>query len=91
MHLVQEPGVRTGRPQVADEVEHILDVVPRSGVTHSQRLPVETKDRWGASLAACDLPDPAARTGVEVRGAANGTLDCATARLINDHCGTAGR
>ena len=57
-----------------ESVSVVLDVVPRSGVTHSQHLPVETKDLREASLAACDLPDPDARTGVEVQGAANGTL-----------------
>ena len=57
-----------------ESVSVVLDVVPRSGVTHSQRIPVETKDLRDASLAACDLPDPDARTAVEVQGAADGTL-----------------
>ena len=65
-------GVAVGRYPVSVSV--VLDVVPRSGVTHSQRMPVEAKDLRDASLAACDLPDPDARTGVEVQGAANGTL-----------------
>ena len=65
-------GVAVGR--YPESVSVVLDVVPRSGVTHSQRMPVEAKDLRDASLAACDLPDPDARTAVEVQGAANGTL-----------------
>ena len=51
----------------------VLDVVPRSGVTHSQRMPVQPAAVREALLQACDLPDPDAQARVEVQGAADGT------------------
>ena len=65
-------GVAAGRYPVSVGV--VLDVVPRSGVMHSQRMPVGAPVLRDASLAACDLPDPDARTRVEVQGSARGTL-----------------
>ena len=55
-------------------VSVVLDVVPRSGVTHSQRMPVQAAVLREASLQGCDLPDPDALTRVEAQGAADGTL-----------------
>jgi len=65
-------AIAAGRYPVSGSV--VLDVVPRSGVTHSQRMPVQAAVLRNASLAACELPDPDARTRVEVQGSARGTL-----------------
>ena len=65
-------GVAVGR--YPESVRVVLDVVPRSGVTHSQRMPVQATVLRDASLAACELPDPDARVRVEVQSSARGTL-----------------
>jgi hypothetical protein len=72
-----ESDVACGRVSAGrfpEAVAVVLDVVPRSGVTHSQRLPVQPRVVREALLQACDLPDPNAQTRVEVQGAADGTL-----------------
>ena len=65
-------GVAAGRYPASVSV--VLDVRPRSGVTHSQRMPVGATVLRDASLAACELPDPDARVLVEMQGSARGTL-----------------
>ena len=52
----------------------VLDVVPRSGVTHPQRMPVQAMAMRDISRRACELPDPDARVGVEAQGSARGDL-----------------
>ena len=65
-------GVAVGR--YPESVSVVLDVVARSGVTHSQRMPVQATVLRDASLVACELPDPDARVRVEVQSSARGTL-----------------
>lgn len=65
---------RVSAGRFPEAVAVVLDVVPRSGVTHSQRMPVQPATVREALLQACDLPEPDAQARVEVQGSADGTL-----------------
>lgn len=60
--------------QVPDSAVVVVTVVPASQVPHEQRLPVDREVLREAVLAACDLPDPDARSYVEVSGRGDAVL-----------------